>query len=247
MSDLPRAIRSLCSELSAAHVEALAVRASGLGAWTPISATELVSSVPIPHQSRARVMTRAWEKAPNVDGAGLALALRSVLGVMSDPDAVRVDVVCTGPSSLSTPVRLTSEVVCQLIDHASSRLLVVSYASYKLARVLESLDAAVDRGIKVTLVLESPEKLKTSPTGPYDRFPVYLWPLDQRPANASLHAKAVVADGARALLTSANLTQAAYDANIELGVLISGGVAPRDIESHFLGLIQRRVLVPARL
>jgi phosphatidylserine/phosphatidylglycerophosphate/cardiolipin synthase-like enzyme len=40
-----------------------------------------------------------------------------------------------------------------------------------------------------------------------------------------MHAKAAVADSSTAFLTSANLTEAALERNMELGVLIHGVVA----------------------
>jgi phosphatidylserine/phosphatidylglycerophosphate/cardiolipin synthase-like enzyme len=53
---------------------------------------------------------------------------------------------------------------------------------------------------------------------------------------ASLHAKCVVVDGARALIGSANLTEAAQQRNIEIGVVVSGKTAEA-IERHFDALI----------
>ncbi len=46
------------------------------------------------------------------------------------------------------------------------------------------------------------------------------------------------------LLSSANLTEHAFTTNMELGVLITGGRLPGDVERQFDRLIQRRVLVP---
>lgn len=46
---------------------------------------------------------------------------------------------------------------------------------------------------------------------------------------ASLHAKFAVADSRCLLTTSANLTGHALELNMELGVLITGGEAPREV------------------
>ena len=59
-----------------------------------------------------------------------------------------------------------------------------------------------------------------------------------------LHAKAVVADGESVFTTSANLTDAALDRNIELGVLIRDRALAASVTSHFQGLIDREVLNP---
>jgi phosphatidylserine/phosphatidylglycerophosphate/cardiolipin synthase-like enzyme len=45
-----------------------------------------------------------------------------------------------------------------------------------------------------------------------------------------MHAKTAVADSCVAFLTSANLTEAAFERNMELGVLIHGGRLPAAID-----------------
>ena len=59
-----------------------------------------------------------------------------------------------------------------------------------------------------------------------------------------LHAKAVVADGEAVFMTSANPTDAAFNRNIELGVLIRDRALAASVTSHFRGLIDRKVLRP---
>jgi phosphatidylserine/phosphatidylglycerophosphate/cardiolipin synthase-like enzyme len=59
-----------------------------------------------------------------------------------------------------------------------------------------------------------------------------------------LHAKAVVADEEAVFVTSANLTEAALDRNIELGVLLRDRALAVSIVSHLQGLIDRALLKP---
>ena len=56
-----------------------------------------------------------------------------------------------------------------------------------------------------------------------------------------LHAKVIVADGRDALVTSANLTQAGFHVNLEMGTRIQGPVA-KALVRHFDLLIQEGVL-----
>jgi phosphatidylserine/phosphatidylglycerophosphate/cardiolipin synthase-like enzyme len=58
-----------------------------------------------------------------------------------------------------------------------------------------------------------------------------------REKRAVLHAKAIVIDRRKALLTSANPTPAAYLRNIELGIVLTSGEIPWEIESYFRRLI----------
>lgn len=55
----------------------------------------------------------------------------------------------------------------------------------------------------------------------------------------------MIVDGRDVLLTSANMTSAAYDKNIELGVLCRGGGVAAQVQRHFDALISGGVLHPA--
>ena len=61
---------------------------------------------------------------------------------------------------------------------------------------------------------------------------------------AVLHAKAVVADGEAVFVTSANLTDSAWDENIELGVLAHDHALATSVAAHFQGLIDGEILRP---
>ena len=52
----------------------------------------------------------------------------------------------------------------------------------------------------------------------------------------------IVVDGRKALVTSANFTEAAQERNIELGLLVNSTPVAEGIERHFGGLIDRNVL-----
>jgi phosphatidylserine/phosphatidylglycerophosphate/cardiolipin synthase-like enzyme len=66
--------------------------------------------------------------------------------------------------------------------------------------------------------------------------------LDLEGPGGVLHAKAVVADDEVVFVTSANLTEAALDRNIELGVLIRDRAFALTIGGYFRSLIDRNLL-----
>jgi phosphatidylserine/phosphatidylglycerophosphate/cardiolipin synthase-like enzyme len=66
--------------------------------------------------------------------------------------------------------------------------------------------------------------------------------LDLQGPSGVLHAKAVVADDEAVFLTSANLTEAALDRNIELGILIRNHALALTICTYFQTLIDRHLL-----
>jgi phosphatidylserine/phosphatidylglycerophosphate/cardiolipin synthase-like enzyme len=139
---------------------------------------------------------------------------------------------------------LTSEVVRQLIADARQRVTLVSYAAYQVPSIIAALDAAAARGVHVDLILESPDHLDGGGGATaYAKYRTYQWPTDQRePPDAKLHAKAVIVDSRDVLLTSANMTNAAYDKNIELGLLCRGGSTAHRVQKHLDALIARGVL-----
>ena len=79
---------------------------------------------------------------------------------------------------------------------------------------------------------------------------VYYWPQEHRPQDANgkigiLHVKCAVADSRWLFLSSANLTEYAFSINMELGLLVTGGSLPVQVEDHFGKMIDSGVLVKA--
>jgi len=60
-----------------------------------------------------------------------------------------------------------------------------------------------------------------------------------------MHAKAAVADSSLAFLTSANLTEAVFERNMELGVLIRGGPLQAAIDRLIDSLLESGELIVA--
>lgn len=169
-----------------------------------------------------------------------------------------VQLVWTGPDTSGVPMRHTEQAVLEIIEDAKERLLVVSYAVYNIPKICEALVDAAGRGCKIRLVIESPEPAEGRQA--YDALralgptvaklsEVYVWPSAVRLTDANgrtglMHVKAVVGDGQKLFVSSANLTEYAFTTNMELGVLVTGGVLPRQVQEHVDSLIETRVLVP---
>jgi phosphatidylserine/phosphatidylglycerophosphate/cardiolipin synthase-like enzyme len=243
MSKISDALVEVARELSSTHSKMLSTTYSRLGEYSSEAASKALNSLPAPHRPLVVKVNSLWEMNPELPGLALSTSIDAARRAFRLADEMKSTLVVTGPESTGTPVRLTSQVVVDLIDRAKERILIVSFAAYRIAAVIEALDKAVNRGVVVDLILESPENLiGGGGSGAYSRFRVYSWPIAERsPVTAKLHAKAIVVDGERALLTSANLTNAAFDANVEIGILCEGGTFASQIQGHFLGLIRTRV------
>lgn len=75
---------------------------------------------------------------------------------------------------------------------------------------------------------------------------VYVWSSEKKSLpgqlSGAVHAKCAVADGEVAFITSANLTSAAMERNMELGVLVKGGELPSELHRHLEALISTKVI-----
>lgn len=160
----------------------------------------------------------------------------------------RIDVVWTGPSTAAQLARLTAASLLQVIEEAHKDLLIIGYAVQKQPQVIAAVAQALARGVEVTTLFERPED-NPSFHGSGDPFSGLSirrlrWPAGQRQAGgASLHAKVLIADRRVALIGSANITDWAFERNIECGVLVRGGQHPRRLRDQVEDLLHTGVLV----
>ena len=231
-------------------LELAAIAIEGFPQWSIRSEAALVGASPATHyREHADKISRAWSCSPDVAGAAMAAALRSAVGTATAMRAEhQVSLVWTGPATEAVGLRSTRSVLETLVANATESLVLVSFASYDVADLTEALTSAIARGVEVTLILETPDDPGASlvidsahPFAPIkDTASFYRWPLEAREAffaiTARLHAKCVIADQSSALITSANLTSAGINDNLELGVLIEAGPLPGRLHRH-LGLL----------
>jgi phosphatidylserine/phosphatidylglycerophosphate/cardiolipin synthase-like enzyme len=158
-----------------------------------------------------------------------------------------VELLWTGPSPASQiPARRIDQVMYDLIGSAKREILLVTFAAYKISRLTDGLVAAIGRGVAVRLILEfeeasegqlSMDALKAFPAALRQKAKIYYWPLKERERNAlghpgKLHAKVAIIDD-QAVLSSANLTDDAFNRNLELGALLSSGEIIQRLRGHF--------------
>jgi len=190
--------------------------------------------------------------ASNVGAEAVAIA---ILTAAKSESAHRlqetVEIVWTGPEPNDTRFRQTEQAILEVVNAATKRLTVVSYAVYRIPRIREALIAAASRGVSIRLIVETPNRIEGQ--GEYDCLlalgdnvasacSVYYWPQENRTKDNNgkigiLHVKCVVADGHRMFLSSANFTEYAFTINMELGLLVTGGKLPEQVERHFERLI----------
>ena len=224
--------------------------------WSPRSQAALLNAIPAAHyREQARSISQAWAGAQAVAGAAVAAAMRAAAATAAAARSEhKASLVWTGPQTDVAGLRSTRSVLYTLVANATQSLVLVSFASHDVAELTTSLAAATARGVKVTLILETPDNpggpLTLDSTHPFESIKeaakFYRWPLGAREAffasTARFHAKCVIADRSSALITSANLTSAGINDNIELGVYIEAGSLPQRLSEHLELLIEEGTL-----
>jgi phosphatidylserine/phosphatidylglycerophosphate/cardiolipin synthase-like enzyme len=175
------------------------------------------------------------------------------------------DLVWSGPTVPGIHARDTRRVYEELLGTAERSVLVSTYAYFDGQKAFDALAQRMNerQALRVTLLLNiRRERGDKTPTSELvrrftDRFWKKDWPGEVRPrvyydprsleldgAKGILHAKAVVVDDEAVFVTSANFTEAAWDRNIELGLLVRDRALAASVSSHFRELINRELLSP---
>ena len=175
------------------------------------------------------------------------------------------DLVWSGPEVRGLHARDTRRVYEELLGSAARSPWVSTYAFFDGFRAFEVLAKHMDTRpeLHVTLLLNIQRKRGDTTAAEHlvrrfaDRFWKTDWPGASRPSvyydpraleldgpGGVLHAKAVVADDEAVFVTSANLTEAGLERNIEIGLLVRDRALAASVASHFRGLIDARLLSP---
>jgi phosphatidylserine/phosphatidylglycerophosphate/cardiolipin synthase-like enzyme len=193
----------------------------------------------------------AW-RATGIPAAELAGMLTAASAAYHRAKAEQViELVWTGPSSTLIATRKTEQALLQVIDASASRLFLTSFVAYDVASIMKALERAVERGVEVSMLLESSDKHGGGVSvdgiarmrAALPSAKIYFW-RDKGDAFAGgkVHAKVAVCDENLCFVSSPNLTGHAMEKNIEAGVLIRGGQLPKRLHEHLEALVTTKVL-----
>ncbi len=170
------------------------------------------------------------------------------------------DLVWSGEEIDGLHARDTRAVFEELLGKAEESLWISTYTYFDGREAFATLARRMDERpkLEVTLLINIQRKWgDETPAAQLvrafaDRLWKLGWPGDRRPRvfydpraldlegePAVLHAKAMVSDIERVLITSANFTESALDRNIELGLLVRDRALGLSVIRHFQALIER--------
>lgn len=195
-----------------------------------------------------------------VSGHAAAEWMRSL--ARADARVPRADLVWSGPEVPGLHARDTRRVYEELLGVAQRSVCLSTYAYFDGPKAFDVLARRMDAvpGLQVTLLLNIQRKRGDTTAADHlvrkfaDKFWTHEWPGISRPqvfydpraldaeVSGVLHAKAVVVDDEIVYVTSANLTEAAFDRNIELGLVVRDRSLAASLAAHFQVLIDQGLL-----
>lgn len=209
---------------------------------------------PSANRPMMNALENAWKQELGVLPLEIAAALRGASETASFMGKQEsIELVWTGPFTGLVASRHTEQVLLEVISSSRLRLFIVSFVAYNIDLIKIALQDAVNRNVKIDILLESSKahggKIDIDSIDEYKRaIPsanVYAWNSESKSSDrwsGAVHAKCAVADGSLAFITSANLTRAGMESNMELGVLVRGGNLPEQLERHLDALVTTGVI-----
>ena len=177
-----------------------------------------------------------------------------------------IELVWTGPEAGGVANRDTGVVVRELFGEAKKTVMIAGYRIYQGHVIFRTLAEHMDRDIHLKVRLYLDVHREAGDTAPESTivarfagwFADQVWPGQRLPEiyydprslhsepgqRSSLHAKCVVIDSERSLVSSANFTEAAQLRNLEVGVLIRSRDFAGRLVHHFESLATRGLLRP---
>lgn len=245
MDTLLDAVASVACLVSPEKIRAIASRIRGTSRCNASSALAGVVGTPVA-AGVIEQLINTW-RASNVSAEELSSMLLAAGHVFSKVSIQQsTELVWTGPTTPFVSARRTEQALLQVINTAEQELFLTSFVAYDVSTIVKALNAAADRGVVVSMLLELSQVNggsisfdvigKMSVLVPTAKL--YAW-RDKADlfSDGSVHAKVAVADGRICFITSANLTGHAMEKNMEAGVLISGGQVPQFLLDHLMALV----------
>lgn len=252
MDELLDAIAALVSLVSPEKVQAVASRVRRTDSSKAATVLPSVVGTPVA-RTVVEQLAAAWQntKVGSDELASMLIAASHVYTKAASEQST--ELVWTGPTTPFVSARRTEQALLQVINAAEQSLFITSFVAYDVSTIVKALNAAIDRGVAISMLLELSQDHGGSIT--FDGIgkmrtlvpaaKLYAWRDKADPfSDGCVHAKVAVADGRVCFITSANLTGHAMEKNMEAGVLITGGRIPKLLGEHIHSLIDMKVISP---
>ncbi len=174
------------------------------------------------------------------------VAFLTALRYQATETAPAIIPVCTLANDLLPGIARTKEETVRLLDQATKSIYILGYwLTSNVDYLIRALERASGRGVKIILLADSKENFLNPFLKMWDKqYPIpsiYVFLASQNRKDgldgAKMHAKTIIVDDERMLITSANLTYLALTQNIEVGIIIEGRLSVQAVSKMVNHLI----------
>lgn len=156
----------------------------------------------------------------------------------------KIELITTAPPSFMLKTKRISNVVREVIANSEKSLLITGYSISEFVEdMIDSIIEKSQRGVFVKIFINDLTKQKSIDKllryhGKFLQLYDYANKEDKM---AALHAKIILADSERAIISSANLSYHGMVGNIEMGTLVHSVKLGKQIEELFKGLVFQKI------
>ena len=198
--------------------------------------------------SFTKVIAELKEHFPNCRDEEITDIINLCMQLYSAKKTECADLVLTAPDSFRVKALRTKETLQKLIEGTEKSLTITGYSiSDYFADILDVIIRKSQQGVYVRLYVNDIEKQKSA----LDRLMVYKsrflqvyeYQKQEDDKMAALHAKLLVSDAKKSLVSSANLSYHGMQGNVEMGFLIESSEKAKQIEEVMKEMVRMKVFV----
>lgn len=190
-----------------------------------ILADELRSLFTLPEKDDELAVRKIKKEFPNLSTEDSVKVATLIDSLMNNKAVEKVEIVSTTPVSFKTSNRKTYPVIEELVSSAQKHIILTGYSiSDHFEEMLDLINYKSKQGVLVELFVNDYEQIKVHlkkiEHTNRNFFRVYRYSGIEGDKMAALHAKTIIVDETKMLISSANLSYHGMVSNIEIGVLI---------------------------
>lgn len=192
------------------------------------------------------VLDELRKNFPNCSEQEIADIIRLCIEVYNSKTEEKMELVITAPDSFKIKTRKTKEVISDLIINAKKSITMTGYSvSDYFSEMMDIIIDKSQRGIYVRMYINDIKNQKIlfeRPMAYQNRYlQIYEYQRSDDDKMAASHAKIIVVDSEKALVSSANLSYHGLASNIEMGTLIFSKKKAEQIENLLKELKRMKV------
>ena len=156
----------------------------------------------------------------------------------------KIELITTAPPSFLLKTKRINNTVNEIVENAKKSLLITGYSISEFVEdIIDTIIEKSQRAVFVKVFINDLSKQKSIDKllryqGKFLQLYNYANNDDKM---AALHAKIILADGKRAIISSANLSYHGMAGNIEMGTLVHSVKLGKQIEEFFKSLVFQKV------